>query len=1397
MYNPYQQQQQGMGYNPQQQTGYGYNNYQMPQQPQFNQQPMYPQATGFVPQQPNLYGSNFQTSGGSGMAPQQTGFSQQQTMQPQQTGYIQTQPTGFGGTAPIVTENSELKIPSIRLSFISAEDQKKFEHLFRTAVPKGEQSISGDSASGILLRSGLSAVTLAEIWNLSDIDKTGSLLFPEFALSLHLCSMAKRGEPLPGILPEKWLNEVRSFVDQINFTVPDDPSKILANTPFANFAPKKESDWLAPQSTGYLQNQLAPPMTSFQPQVTGFGGQGLVSQATGGVPMPSTTFGNAAGLTAQRTGGGTLIPLQPQQTAGLIPAQKTGPLNPQTTGFNQQSLQQQRTGGLPQQLTGYQGPPQGQGQQLQQQRTGGFPQVQSQPTGGFVPQTSFQQPQLVSQRTGPMQAQPTGSLQAQPTGRPGEWGFVSMPTGGIPGLNAMQQHFLPNNQLPTSNLHSAMDNKLKENVTWAITKQEKQIYDGLFQAWDNQKKGYVDSNVALNVFTKSGLSRSDLESIWTLVDTDDTGKLNKNQFAVAMHLIYRRLNGYDIPLRLPPELIPPADRTLKDTMDSLKNSLKGGVNNKPTKPPKPQSKPDGTRFKNDDNNFGYVSNVRHRRKSTSDESHKSSVKSSSDYDLSIEDMKKLIHEKRILLDALDTEDQANNYSRSSSSMHEKQIIENLKKEIMAVQTKLDERGNDGPSSDERNKLLATLDHLTRDVVPRLISDIHKVNQEISRKKAEVFKLELLKKNPSWNPEDDELQIQGTGPNGEVTDYDRIKYQSRQKLKQRMAALTGKSTGGNSDLDLELKQATEKAQDEASRQSEMIQDIAAGIKTMEDECAAKLSSSVTEDVGHEKWEQGKGISSEVAKFVKELEAFSKEQRRNIAKSQKQEQTREPLAKQQTNASLVSDSGAAKSAYATPEERAAYIKQQAEKRMNERLAKLGITRKSKSTEQKPPVESKSVSNHSPVPDSEVKLVTRNANEVEEQKPKPDSQPVSKNREPAEQPNSKADTNSVGSQNVVSNTNDDTSGDDDDEEEYKAILKQKQEMEARERERKLRKQKAKEERLAKIKKEMEEMKKREMEESQDEEEEEAKQVTSVHVLRAQSSNANSNVIPQQETATENVNTVSQPTSTDTAKQSYHPHESNPFSKMNNNTSQNLTVTNTGTNPFFKSTSQETKIDPHKAEAQRASQRGVASSGGWSDSEEEESEEESPNRAGAAKLASLLFGGMPQPPTTSSSSLNNDAEKVSEQEHENAKQVASTPLSNDDNGKTDSGPSGFAGENELSFSQAPPIPVDAPPAPNSIPPPPPPPPQFSNEAPPVPDSIPPPPPPPSVPSTVPALPDSMPPPPPPPPPPAAPNNTSSSQQAPGAPNIGALLGQITGGASLRKVETKVSSGATVGRVL
>ncbi|RLV95996.1 Actin cytoskeleton-regulatory complex protein PAN1 [Spathaspora sp. JA1] len=1357
MYNPYQQQQQqqqAYGFNPQQ-TGYG-GGFNYPQQPQQQPQSMYQQpslqgqATGFIPQQPNLY-----TSGFPGVSqPQATGFQQPQqpTLQPQVTGYIQTQPTGFGQSVPTVVENSELKIPSIRLSFITAEDQKKFEHLFRTAVPKGEQSITGDAASNILLRSGLPPVTLAEIWSLSDIGTTGSLLFPEFALSLHLCSKAKRGESLPNFLPEKWLNEVKSFIDAINFTVPDDPNKILENTPFAQFGPPKPNDWMNNPPAQTPGGFSMAPTTSFQPQMTGFAPAPLASQRTGPIAAapPTTSFG---ALTAQRTGGGTLIPLQPQQTAGLIPAQKTGPLPGQ---------------------------------------------LQQAPTQTFVPPqgTGFQPPApaLVSQRTGPLQAQMTGPLQAQPTGRPGEWGFVSMPTGGIPGLNAMQQHFLPNAQLPSTNLQNAMDTSLKSNVTWAITKQEKQIYDQLFKAWDTKKLGYIDGDVALNVLGKSGLARPDLESIWTLADTNDSGKLNKDEFAVAMHLVYRRLNGFDLPLRLPPELVPPSNKYLQDSMNSLKNSLKGGISSKNSSaPPKPQTKPDGTRFKNDDSNYSYVSNSRHKARGTKPESKPSGLKTSSDSDLTIDDMKKLIREKRILLDALDVEDQDKpKESRDSGE------ISNLKQKIMDVQTKLDE-SQAATSIDERKQLLAKLDNLTRDRVPSLISSIQQMNQEISRKKIELLKLKLQKENPSWNPEDYESEIIGTGPNGEVTDHDRRKFHSKQSFKQKMAALTGRSSasGGNADLDFKLKEGSEQARTECKQQSDMVIDIESGIKEMEDECASKLKVSVKEDTGSDKWERGLGISEEVAKFVKELDAFSNSQRRNIAKANQEQQLKPQSAdysNSRSSSPLVGSSSTGSitlEKYSTPEERSAYIKAQAEKKMNERLAKLGITRrKSAAADTTPPAEPKLVERKEapPVapkvePKQEPKIEPKQEPKIEP-KPEPKSTPAPKKLTPPPAP--------------------EDSSDDDDDEEYQAMLKQKQEMEARERERKLKKKQQKDERLAKLKREMEEMKKRQAEVSEEEEENE-QPVASVptYVSKPKTVEEPKPVTVEPKEPVQQVSSAQS-----NAGSSAQPHESNPFAKK-------MTDGATGSknNPFFKPTTKESVIDTKKAAAQRASQRGIGNNEGWSDSENEtDSEDETPNRAGAAQLATLLFGGMSQP-VRSDSNLGKSDSKLPSPEAK--KEELEVPQAQEEVASAGSSEFGTP-----SYETPPPV-VNAPPPPalDGIPPPPPPPPALDGipppPAPPVLDGIPPPPPPPVLDGITPPPPPGSapppsgfapPPPPSPPPPPMGgapplPNgfNAPSPPAVTGGPPAGmsALLGQITGGRTLRSVETKESSGAVVGRVL
>jgi hypothetical protein len=141
-------------------TGFQQQQQQIPQ-PQLQQQ-----YTGYPGQQQG----QFQT-GAPPMPPMPPMPQQQQSpapMQPQQTGFsqmaasFQSAPTSTakpkGRRAPKTT-----KIPSIRLSFITAKDQAQFETLFKSAV--GEDStLSGDKSRDILMRSGLDGNSLSQIW---------------------------------------------------------------------------------------------------------------------------------------------------------------------------------------------------------------------------------------------------------------------------------------------------------------------------------------------------------------------------------------------------------------------------------------------------------------------------------------------------------------------------------------------------------------------------------------------------------------------------------------------------------------------------------------------------------------------------------------------------------------------------------------------------------------------------------------------------------------------------------------------------------------------------------------------------------------------------------------------------------------------------------------------------------------------------------------------------------------------------------------------------------------------------------------------------------------------------------------------------------------------------------
>ena len=66
-------------------------------------------------------------------------------------------------SAPPPVPAKSNKIPNIRLSFITAQDQAKFEQLFKSAAGNG-QALSGDQARDLLMRSKLPGDALAHIW---------------------------------------------------------------------------------------------------------------------------------------------------------------------------------------------------------------------------------------------------------------------------------------------------------------------------------------------------------------------------------------------------------------------------------------------------------------------------------------------------------------------------------------------------------------------------------------------------------------------------------------------------------------------------------------------------------------------------------------------------------------------------------------------------------------------------------------------------------------------------------------------------------------------------------------------------------------------------------------------------------------------------------------------------------------------------------------------------------------------------------------------------------------------------------------------------------------------------------------------------------------------------------
>ncbi|EME48175.1 hypothetical protein DOTSEDRAFT_69948 [Dothistroma septosporum NZE10] len=233
-----------------------------------------------------------------------------------------TRPPGGFGTPPPSSAQT-----TVTPWLITPADKAKFDQFFNSIDTQRRGVLTGDQAVQFFSDSRLPEESLAQIWDLSDINSEGQLDKDEFAVAMYLIRQqrAPNAPPLPAFLPPALIPpSLRKQTQQTQSTAP-----AFDNTANAPTMPKSAADdlfgldeisssqsqsqapVLQPQGTGASAardpfsggSPAAPssPAQFQQPQSTGFQPQ---QQGPGGIfkPfLPTSAFG--ASLASQNTGG--------------------------------------------------------------------------------------------------------------------------------------------------------------------------------------------------------------------------------------------------------------------------------------------------------------------------------------------------------------------------------------------------------------------------------------------------------------------------------------------------------------------------------------------------------------------------------------------------------------------------------------------------------------------------------------------------------------------------------------------------------------------------------------------------------------------------------------------------------------------------------------------------------------------------------------------------------------------------------------------------------------------------------------------------------------------------------------------------------------------------------------
>ncbi|XP_043985973.1 epidermal growth factor receptor substrate 15 isoform X4 [Gambusia affinis] len=117
--------------------------------------------------------------------------------------------------------------------------------------------------------------------------------------------------------------------------------------------------------------------------------------------------------------------------------------------------------------------------------------------------------------------------------------------------------------VPPPKFHDTSSPQLAKGVAadapWVVKPEEKMKFDAIFESL-GPVGGMLSGDKVKPVLLNSKLPVDILGRVWELSDLDRDGMLDRDEFSVAMFLVYRALEGESVPMSLPPPLVPPSKR---------------------------------------------------------------------------------------------------------------------------------------------------------------------------------------------------------------------------------------------------------------------------------------------------------------------------------------------------------------------------------------------------------------------------------------------------------------------------------------------------------------------------------------------------------------------------------------------------------------------------------------------------------------------------------------------------------------------------------------------------------------------------------------------------------------------------------------------------------------------